>query len=222
MQIQHPDIFNGVPVDKITVHKHIGLILDSKLSFVAHVKATISKTRRNIGILKMLSKHLPRNALCQIYKSYADARLDDSEIKRVSRTKSIGVMVDENLNWDKQFKAVKNKIYGGLASLKKLKNILPQSKLGSVYYVIVESHFRYADVIWGSLQTRKLETLQRLQNRALSIIESAKLKDNWSCDWLNVNNLISFDRLVMTYQIMNKLGPESLRDKFELRSTHSR
>ena len=148
-------------------------------------------------------------------------KLNDSEIKRVSKTKSLGVMVDENLKWDEQFKTVKNKICGGLASLKKLKNSLPQSKLCSVYYAIVESHLRYADVIWGSLPTRKLETLQRLQNRAQSIIESARLKDNWSCDWLNVNNLISFDRSVMTYKIMNKLSPESLWDKFELRSMHS-
>ena len=74
-------------------------------------------------------------------------KLNDSEIKRVSKTKSLGVMVDENLKWDEQFKTVKNKICGGLASLKKLKNILPQSKLCSVYYAIVESHLRYADVI---------------------------------------------------------------------------
>ena len=148
-------------------------------------------------------------------------QLNDSDIKRVSKTKSLGVMVDENLRWDEQFKTVKNKIGGGLASLKKLKNILPQSKLCSVYYAIVESHLRYADVIRGSLPTRKLETLQRLQNRAQSIIENARLKDNWSCDWLNVNNLISFDQSVMTYKIMNKLSPESLWDKFELRSMHS-
>ena len=48
-------------------------------------------------------------------------------------------MVDEYLNWDDQFKIVKSKICAGLASLKKLKNILPQSKLGSIYYAIVES-----------------------------------------------------------------------------------
>ena len=96
--------------------------------------------------------------------------LDNLEIKRISRIKSLGVMVDGNRNWDEQFKTVKNKIYGGLATLKKFKNILPQSKLGSVYYAIVESHLRYADISWGSLQTRKLETLQMLQNRALSII----------------------------------------------------
>ena len=105
--------------------------------------------------------------------------------------------------------------------LKKLKNILPQSRLGSVYYAIVESHLRYADVIWGSLTTRKSETLQSLQNTAQLIIESALAKDNWSCDWLNVNNIISFDLLVMTYKILNKLSPESLWDKFELRSVHS-
>ena len=56
-------------------------------------------------------------------------KLNDSGIKRVSKTKSLGVMVDENLTWDEQFKTVKNKICRGLALLKKLKNILPQSKL---------------------------------------------------------------------------------------------
>ena len=58
--------------------------------------------------------------------------LVSKEIKRVSNTKSLGVMVDEYLNGDKQFKSVKSKICGGLTSLKKLKNILPRSKLCSV------------------------------------------------------------------------------------------
>ena len=126
--------------------------------------------------------------------------LSNKEIKRVSSTTSLGVMVDDYLNWDDQFKIVKSKICGRPASLKKPKNILPQSKLRSFYYAIVESHLRYADVIWGSLPARKFETLQRLQNRAQLIIESARVKDNWSCDWLNISSLISFDRQVMTYR----------------------
>ena len=148
--------------------------------------------------------------------------LSNKEIRRVSSAKSLGLMVDEHLNWDDQFKIVKSKNCGGHASLKKLKSILPQSKLGSVYFAIVESHLLYADVIWESLPTRKIEILQRLQNRAQLIIESARVKDNWSCDWLKVCNLISFDRLVMIYKIMSNLIPESLWDKFELRSVHSK
>lgn len=81
VQGQHPDIiFNGVAVDKVTTHKHLGLILDSKLSFVPHIKATISKTRKGIGLLRMLSKYLPRNALCQIYKSYVRSHLDYGDV----------------------------------------------------------------------------------------------------------------------------------------------
>ena len=51
-QVHHPDpdiFFNGVPVDKVTTHKHLGIILGSKLSFEAHIKATISKARKGIG-----------------------------------------------------------------------------------------------------------------------------------------------------------------------------
>ena len=68
--------------------------------------------------------------------------------------------MDEYLNLDEQLKSVKSKICGGLASLKKMKNILPQSKLCSVYYDIVESHLRYAYIIWGSLPARKSKLSQ--------------------------------------------------------------
>ena len=50
----------------------------------------------------------------------------NKEIKRVSNTKPLRVMVDEYRNWDEQFKSVKSKICGGFALLKKLKNILPR------------------------------------------------------------------------------------------------
>ena len=47
--------------------------------------------------------------------------LNDSAIRRVTKMKSLGVTVDENLKWGEHFNTVKSKICGGLASLKKLK-----------------------------------------------------------------------------------------------------
>ena len=58
-------------------------------------------------------------------------------------------------------------------------------------------------------------------DRARSIVENARYKDNWSCDWLSVENIIRFDRSVMTYKIRNKLSPESFWDKFQQRSLQS-
>ena len=38
--------------EKVTEHKHLGIFLDSKLSFSAHIKSAISKATRGIGLLK--------------------------------------------------------------------------------------------------------------------------------------------------------------------------
>ena len=74
-----------------------------------------------------------------------------------------------------------------------------------MYYALVESHLSYEDVICGSLSETKLAALQRLQSRARLIIENAKIKDRWSCSWLiNVENIICYDRNMMTYKIINK------------------
>ena len=67
----------------------------------------------------------------------------------------------------------------------------------------------------------KLDTLQRLHNRAHAIIENACIKDEWSSNWLSVENLIRFDRSVMAYKILSKLSPESLWDKYQYRSVYS-
>ena len=90
-----------------------------------------------------------------------------------------------------------------------------------MYRALVESHLRYANIIWGSLPTSKLNILQRLQDRARSIINKARLKDNWSHNWLTVEQLIKYDRSVMTYKIIKKHCPESLLDKYQHRSQQS-
>ena len=64
VKTDHPVIlFNDLPVTKVDEHKHLGIMLDSKLSFSAHIHAAITKSRKGIGMLKFLSKYLPRNTL---------------------------------------------------------------------------------------------------------------------------------------------------------------
>ena len=70
-KVDHPVIlFNNTPVKRVDEHKHLGLFLDSKLSFSAQIKVAISKTRKGIGLLKYLSKYLHRHTLNELYKLY--------------------------------------------------------------------------------------------------------------------------------------------------------
>ena len=97
---------------------------------------------------------------------------NNTRIKQVFKTKYLGLTVDDSLNWNEQYKSVKGKVVVCLASLRKLKNILPQSQLIDVYRAPVESHLRYADVVWRALPSTELSILQRYQNRAFNEIES--------------------------------------------------
>ena len=65
---------------KVEEHKHLGIILDSKLTFSAHIKSAISKSRKGIGLLKYLSKYLPRHILNELYKLYVRPHLDYGDV----------------------------------------------------------------------------------------------------------------------------------------------
>ena len=122
-------------------------------------------------------------------------KLNNCDVKKVDKAKSLWVIIYEKLNWEEQFRCTKGKISRGLAALKGLKNVIPQSQLCNVYYARIKSHLCYADVIWGSLSKTKIAALQRLQDRAYSII-SARIKYSWWTSWLNVKNLFRYDRNV--------------------------
>ena len=79
--VVHSPIFsNGSEVTIKLEHKHLGMILDSKLNFHSHVREAIIKARRGIGIIRFLSKYVSRDVLDQIYKLYVRPHLDYGDI----------------------------------------------------------------------------------------------------------------------------------------------
>ena len=77
----HPQlIFNGIAIAKVTDQKHLGFILDSRLSFEKHINEKIIKAKRIVGILKHLSKLLPLKSLDQMYKALVRSHLDYCDI----------------------------------------------------------------------------------------------------------------------------------------------
>ena len=68
-------------------------------------------------------------------------KLNYCDVKRMEKAKSLGVKIDEKLNCEEQFRRTKRKISGGLAALKRVKNVIPQSQLCNVYYALAETPF---------------------------------------------------------------------------------
>ena len=87
------------------------------------------------------------------------------------------------------------------------------------YIIIVESHVRYGNLIWGHLPEKKLYALQTIQNRAFYLIESAPIKDQIPTSRLSVEKAMTYDRATMVHKILKEMCPEVLKGKF-IRRTH--
>ena len=72
--------FNKTDIPECPHQKQLGIVLDSKLNFNAHVDEKIRKCNRIIGLVRRLFVTLPRNALLTIYKSFVRPHLDYGDI----------------------------------------------------------------------------------------------------------------------------------------------
>ena len=75
--VSHPPlVFNNANVSSCKSQKHLGVLLDSKLTFEEHYKAELNKTSRIIWLLRKLQSLLLRAALITIYKAFVRSHLD--------------------------------------------------------------------------------------------------------------------------------------------------
>ena len=72
--------FNNSPITFSESHKHLGLILDEKLTFDHHLREKIKKANRGIGLINKIRKFLSRDTLLTIFKAYVRPHLDYGDI----------------------------------------------------------------------------------------------------------------------------------------------
>ena len=75
-----PLLFNNTNVSQVNSQKHLGVILDVKLTFEKHLKNVFNKTNKTIGLLRKPSNLLPRQALVTIYKAFVRPHLDYGDV----------------------------------------------------------------------------------------------------------------------------------------------
>ena len=73
-------MFNKSIVNVTSIHKHLGMIFDSKLSFDEHLKSVLKKISKTVGLLRKFQGILPRTSLITIYKLFARPHLDYGDI----------------------------------------------------------------------------------------------------------------------------------------------
>ncbi len=100
-------------------------------------------------------------------------KVGDKHIKQLNEAKLLGIIIDENLTWDKHIYKMCNKISKRLGLLKRLKKFIPSNTLIMLFNSLVLPHFDYANVVWGTVCGTQIKYVYKLQKRAARILTGA-------------------------------------------------
>ena len=80
-KVSHPSLlFNNSIASQTPYQKHLGIFLDTQLTFEEHLKVITTKVNKTIGLLWKLQKTLPRPVLMTMYKTFVRLHLDYGDI----------------------------------------------------------------------------------------------------------------------------------------------
>ena len=88
----------------------------------------------------------------------------------VTSAKSLGVNVDQNINWECNIENISKKIACAISAIKRIRHLTPFNVLIKVYNSLIQPHFDYCNVVCGNCNNGLSEKLQRLQNRTARIL----------------------------------------------------
>ena len=152
--------------------------------------------------------------------------IKDHPVMQMSSAKSLGVHIDQTLNWECHTHNICKKIASALGAIKSIQHLIPFSILMNVYNSLVQPHFDNCNVVWGNCGIGLSKKLQKLQNRAARILMSAKYDCNvddlfraLSCCERKHQRVVSTS--IMMYKTVHGMTPEYLRSRFVSRNITS-
>ena len=148
-------------------------------------------------------------------------QVGDMMIKRVTKVKYLGLVVDENLSWDDHVEYISKKVSCNIGIIKCMRSILPRESLTTLYMTLVEP---CCDIVRGQCNETLKDELQTLQKRAVRIICNRQFEDVRDhreilnqLGWLNVRQLFSFDLGIFVFKTMNGLIPDQFKVNISVR-----
>ena len=122
---------------------------------------SLNTNKTNYVIFHSPVAALPANATVNIGNRF---------ISRVKYIRFPGLLLDENLSWKYHLSQLSKKLSGTCGILLKIRNYLSTDILRCIYNSLFMSFLHYGIVIWGQTFSSYIETLFKLQKKAIRTI----------------------------------------------------
>ena len=94
-------------------------------------------------------------------------------MNQVSSTKFLGVLVDEKLSWKEHIHALTNKMSRSLGIIRRVRGLVHQACLLTLYYSLIYPYLIYCNIVWASTYPLNLHSLLITQKKFARIATSS-------------------------------------------------
>ena len=141
-------------------------------------------------------------------------------IDKVNHARYLGVMIDDNLDFNEHFKKVKKKLQEANRALICTRNILNFKAKLLFYNSFIKSHLEFCAIVYLDKMTKKqMKTLLTLQKQAVRLIFCAKKKSHSSklfklAKIIPISDLYHYEAIRFMYQYKFSLNsqPKAIYD----------
>ena len=88
--------------------------------------------------------------------------VDNTQIKRVQYTKSLGVTIDENLTGKNHIDTICKKVSSGIGALKRVRRFVNRETAVKAYRGLIEPYLNYCCPVWDGIGSELSSKLQKL------------------------------------------------------------
>jgi len=152
-----------------------------------------------------------------------DIIIDNQVIDRVSNTRFLGVIIDENLRYKHHVNHIKPKVARGVGILARARKFFSIKTLINLYYAFIHPYLLYCVEIWGNTCTTYTDPLFKLQKRAVRIITGSS-RTTSSSDLFKLLKIIPFPKLhtsfvyIFLYKLHQNMVPPAISSTYQFNS----
>ena len=169
----------------------------------------------------------PRQKL-QLTKPKLNLTLGASIIEEVKEHKMLGLIVDNNLTWNKHIENMIKKLSKNAYLLSRLKRYAKPTHLQMFFNAHIISHINFASTIWDGCSQDTFIKLNSVYRRAVRQLDNRQISTDEKLKKLNILPLrkqLNFNKTILTHKIYYKKTPDYLTyllDKTEERYNSNR
>ena len=123
--------------------------------------------------------HITERLVCartdRTYDNLLSLKLCNKKLKKVSKVKFLGVIIDEKLKWEDHIDHLQQKLKLSIVMIKRIKKFIPKNEYLKLYNALFIPYFTYCISVWGGVSNYKLAKLFSIQKRCVRLLFGTEL-----------------------------------------------